>query len=353
MRYLKIRDDLVLVEQTVPALSKVKAAPVSTNHILIFDRSYSMSYELRGLGQDIITKLKELPAGDTVTLGWFSGEGEKNFILKGFKINEEGDYKALEKAVNSNLTPVGCTCFSEILADTDQVINDLAVFSDNVTLSFFTDGYPVVSNRTKEIENIHKALKAIENKITAGLFIGYGNYYNKALMNDMANGIGGSLTHCSSLGEYQTQLSEFFQGTTDVAKKVKVVLITDTQQSDVVFSLNGGAVNSYLVSPDNTVILSPNKSSASQVYVLTKAAPKGATEVTLTKESKDPLLKGAYASALLLTQKAKSDEALEILGTVGDVALINRVNNAYTLEEFGQAEGKIKRAVTHTKARFA
>ena len=101
MRSLKIRDGLVLVEQTVPATGKGKAIPVSTNHILIFDRSYSMSYELKSLGKDLILKIKDLPVGDTVTLGWFSGEGEHNFILKGFKITEDRDYKVLEKTINA------------------------------------------------------------------------------------------------------------------------------------------------------------------------------------------------------------------------------------------------------------
>lgn len=353
MRYLEIMDDLVLVEQTIPALSKAEIV-ATTNHILIFDRSYSMSQQLRQLGKDLISKLKELPVGDTVTLGWFSGEDEYNIILKGFKITEDRDYKILEDTVNGNLQPVGCTCFSEILLYTDQVVADLSALSENFTLSFFTDGHPVVRDRTREIKDIKRALTTLESKISSGLFIGYGNYYNKQLMAEMASTLGGSLTHCSTLDEYKDQLSTFLSGASEAGKKVRVKLATDTTKTDVAFSLVGGVVNSYEVTDENTVN-AVAKSTASQLFVLTKAPPQGAVKVDLaelTTKKNDPLLKGAYASALLLTQKAKSDQALEVLGVLGDVALINQVNNAYTIEEFGKVEGKIKRAVTHQAARF-
>lgn len=358
MRFVKIRSDLFLIEQKVPQIKKTDNQPPTTsnvNHIIIYDRSYSMSRELKQLGQDVVEKIKELPVGDSITLGWFSGEGQYNFILKGYKISDTRDFKVLENTVNNNLSPVGCTCFSEVLTDTKQVIKDLSKLSDSFSFTFFTDGYPVVSDYEKEIKNIEKAIAEIEGNIASSLLVGYGNYYNKDLMAKMATNLGGSLTHCSSLAEYKISLSDFMVEASENGAKIKVALNADTQESDLVFGIKNQSITPYKISEDNTISFTPKKSGDSIIYILAKVPPKG-EEVEFTQDAlanRDPLVKGAYAASYLLTQKAKSDVALDILGVLGDKALIDAVNNSFTLEEFGTTEKKIKKAVTHpTYGRF-
>jgi hypothetical protein len=142
MRYLKVKDNLYLFEQTVPQQEK-SSKKETLNHIWIYDRSGSMYNLLSGLADDMIARSRTIPPGDTISLGWFSSDGgEFKFILKGFRVTEDRDYKAVEDAINNNKTTIGWTCFSEILLDTENVINDLAVISPNFALCFFTDGYP-------------------------------------------------------------------------------------------------------------------------------------------------------------------------------------------------------------------
>ena len=57
-------------------------API--NHIWIYDRSGSMEGTLAPLCKDIVEQAKLLKKGDTLTLCWFSGEGQNDCILKGF-----------------------------------------------------------------------------------------------------------------------------------------------------------------------------------------------------------------------------------------------------------------------------
>lgn len=355
MRFLNFNNKLFLVEQVVASL-ETKVTASNINHVLIYDRSYSMYRELSRLGADVLEKVKELPVGDTITLGWFSGEGQFNFILKGYKISGDNDFKVLEKAINANLSPVGCTCFSEILAGTDQVVQDLSAISNTFSLTFFTDGYPVVSNYRSEIDSIQKAVKLIEGKIASSLFVGYGNYYNKSLMATMANGLGGSLVHCSSLLEYKNSLAEFMTGAAESNPKVNVTLGMDNQKGDLVFGIRNHDISSYAVVDGGNISFAPKKTGSSSIFVLTKCAPANSEEVEISKTTltaRDPLIKGAYAASYLLTQTAKSDVALEILGSLGDRALIDSVNNAFTLAEYGKTENKIKRAVTHpTYGRF-
>ena len=141
LRHYKIKEDLYLVEQTIPQEKTESAKTLTTNHIWVYDRSYSMSYDLKQLAKDIIEKSKHVPRGDTISLGWFSGEGDFNFILKGFKITSDSDYSILTKAVENYKSPVSCTCFSEILADTKNVISTV-IWNQNLQrigqVQFFT-----------------------------------------------------------------------------------------------------------------------------------------------------------------------------------------------------------------------
>jgi len=354
MKYVKVKKNLCLIEQEVATTAKSGAtpAPSSTNHIWIYDRSGSMYGELNGLTKDLIERAKTIPVGDTITLGWFSGEGQRNFMLKGFKIGDKQDYKVLEDTINKNSSTVGMTCFSEILSDTDQVLKDLAVFGENYALCFFTDGYPTVYPLEGEVRKIHAAIAKIEARISSSILVGYGNYYNKELMAEMAQKLGGSLIHCSALPEFSLQLTSFIADSSENEKKLMVPLaIFRPSAGDIVFSINNSQINTYEVE-DGKVNFIPKKKGKNYLYHLTSTIgiPGGYTETTV--DESESLTKAVYASAYILTQKTKTDVALDMLGNIGDKALIDTVSNSFTNEEYGKAEAKIKSAVIHKKSRF-
>jgi hypothetical protein len=62
--------------------------------------------------------------------------------------------------------------------------------------------------------------------------------------------------------------------------------------------------------------------------------------------------RAAAAAALVLSMKTKVAHALEILGNLGDVALVDAINNAFTNEEYGKAEAKIRAAIKSPAGRF-
>lgn len=358
MRYLKVKDGLYLLEQTIE--QKEKSSKKDTlNHIWIYDRSGSMYNLLSGLADDMIAHSKTIPPGDTISLGWFSSDGgEFKFILKGFKVTEERDYKAVEDAINNNKTTIGWTCFSEILLDTENVINDLAVISPNFALTFFTDGYPVVGNYKKELSNIHQAIANIEASLSSVLLVGYGDYYNKELMSDMAERFGGMLVHSGDLKTFRVSMDSFL---TDAREKdlKQIVDLTFPSSLGIVFSVSGNSVNIYQPNAANQIRYSPTKGSDNRIYILTDTYPKAAKEVTFTDENVkgadaevEPLIKASYATAMILTQRTKTDLALDALACLGDKALINDVSNAFTNAEYGKAEANIQAATTNTSDRF-
>lgn len=360
MQHITITPKLFLVEHPVPKAAASPPRPENINHIWEIDRSGSMSSLLPKLVQDLRTKVRDLPLGDTLTLGWFSGEGQRNFVLKGFKLNDKQDYTTLDKAFASLERSMGTTCFSEILIDTDQVLEDLKVISPNFAFILFTDGYPVVSNYSREVERIHTALSNIKGKLTASLLVGYGDYYNKELMAQMAEKVGGALIHSSDLPTFSVAFSSFVEDARESSGDRVVMDVGSKWDSNTVFfGINGKQINLLQPNDKNEISFPVSKKAKDFLYVLTNTLPSGSREVTLSDAAlrgksagAESAVKGAYAAAYILTQKTKTDLALEVLGKLGDKAMVDAVTNAFTNAEYGAAEGKLAKAMAAPSKRL-
>jgi len=363
MRYYKIKKNLFLIEQEIRGIETPKV-PEPINHIWIYDRSYSMSYDLPALAKDLIYKAKEIPKGDTLSIGWFSSEGKYNFILKGFKITDDSDYIILENAINKNKTPIGCTCFSEILEATETVIEDLSVFSDKFSLMKFTDGYPVVSNYSKEIKAIYAAIQKLEGKITSSCMIGYGNYYNRDLMMQMAERLGGSHIHSNSLPQFRIALDELIKNAGNTSGKIPIKFTGAKPTENIIYSLNvhlkkSASINLYRQKDDGTIMYPPiTTDSKEYIYFLTNKLSGSEQEVLLCEDhflrptQNESMLQAIYALSCILNQKAKTDEALEVIGSLGDTKLVDILYNAFTNSEHGEAEDALKQAIHSPKERL-
>jgi len=363
MRYYTVKENLYLIEQEIPG-TDAPVIPDPVNHIWIYDRSYSMSQDLQALAKDLIYKAKEIPKGDTLSLGWFSSEGQFNFVLKGFRVVDSTDYTILENAINKNKTPIGCTCFSEILFDTKNVIEDLSVISDKFSLMFFTDGYPVVSSYSREIESIYSAIGELEGKVTSSCMIGYGNYYNRELMMEMAERLGGSLIHSNNLPQFSIALEELIKNSGSTAGKVPVNFPGAQPTENIIFSLNVDFQNSATINmfrqKEDGVIMYPSVmgSSTEHIFFLTNKLSGNEEEITLTENdltrptNKEPIIRALYSLACILNQKTKTDEALEVIGSLGDIRLVDSLNNAFTNSEYGAVEDELRKAVHSPKERL-
>jgi hypothetical protein len=346
---------LVLVEQEVKVPESKTAVPDSVNNFFLFDRSGSMAWDLPKLGLNLKAKIRELPEGDTITIGWFSGEsGQYRFVVKGHKLQTVKDWEALDKIVDQNLSPIGLTCFSEILSDLNSVVQEVTALNPFAcSLTFFTDGYPVVRDHFKENESIRKAIAAVSGKIASTLLVGYGDYYNKTLMASMADQFGGSLIHSDNVEEFTNRLQTFWTDARENGERIPVKLDCKNGE-DIAFSLNGNQVIYYDTTQD-TILFTPAKKGKNYIYYLTTKIPVDGKEVQLTDakcKGSDALVKGSYALAYMLVQSTKTDLALEILSKIGDVELINMVTNSYTNAEYGAVEARILSSIIAPSKRF-
>jgi hypothetical protein len=307
------------------------------NWVYILDFSGSMGWTLDPLAQHVMTEIRKVPVGDTVTIGWFSGVGYFGWIVKGSQIIGQESYEIIDRMIQGNLYTRNTTCFSEILKDVDQVVKDLSAFSDVFNLLFFTDGCPVVPSVTAEVTAVEKAITAIASRLSAALFIGYGNYYNRELMKDMAGWAGGALVHSRDLNTTQQQVDDFMIDGLVSAGRVEIVLDED---AELAFALNGNQVVTLNI-PASFIVSAPI---GTKVWAITKEIKGGnipAVDIT-----------AKYAAAAALTREGQLGQAMEILGEIGDVHLIDRLDSAFTLDDIGETEAEIVRAVVDEDVRF-
>lgn len=347
MKSTQIAPELHLITIARPKASggATNATLKPTNQVVVLDRSGSMGWTIDKLCEDAKARVRSFKLGDTLTLGWFSGEGDFRFELIGYKLGSEADYSTVDKVLDRLKSTRNTTCFSGVLFDIEKIIATLSAISDRFALFFLTDGCPVVSNYQREIDSIYKAIDAIKGKIAASMLVGYGNYYNRELMTQMATRLGGTLVHSNNPEDVLVSMGQFINDSADAEPKISVSV--PVQNPVAVFTVAGAQVNLY--EPENGAVAVSMGKGEGTLYVLSQTPPKGADSADLTDKT---ALRGAYAAAWVLSQQAKSDVALEVLSTIGDVALVESMANAFTNDEFGAAEKRIARAATSEAKRF-
>jgi hypothetical protein len=165
-------------------------------------------------------------------------------------------------------------------------------------------------------------------------------------MSEMAEKLGGSLTHAVNLANFSITLNAFVANA-ETSKRVPIQIDEDINENTLVFNIAGENVNVYTVNENNEVLVSCADDEIN-LYVLTDTQPNAVT-VTDVDEN---LTKACYASAYLLTQKTKTDVAIDVLAFTGDKRVIDAVTNAYTNAEYGRAEKSLQDAIIDPSKRL-
>lgn len=346
MSCVKINDKLFVIEQSVKN-DGVSENRGTVNHIWLYDRSGSMWESIKELTNQMIKLSRQIPKGDTLSIGWYSSKGQRNFILKGFKISEDSDYDVLENAILNNNSTIGLTCFSEIIEDTAQVIEDLSIFSDVYSFHMFTDGYDNSSSN----KEIFDAISKIKGKLSSAMYVGFGYYYNKELLTKMAEHTGAMLIHSSMISDYSDSITRLVDLSGSSSPKQQV--LPPVEDPMAVFTITPQGVILGSVNDDGMVSVSP-QGERTQLYYVSTTAPDGADIIDVANVGEDDfdLMASLYASSLVLTQQMKTDVALEIVGGLGDKSFIDRVANSYTIDEYGAVEYKLEEAVNDQSKRY-
>lgn len=348
MRHYQLKPNLVLVETEVEHNTKTSEGPA--HHVWVWDRSGSMYGDIDRLTQDIIEKIPTINKGDYLSLGWFSGSGQHDFIVRGYKVGE--DITDVQKLVKKYSDTVGLTCFSEIITETEKVVDSLMDIAPNVSFVFFSDGCPTVGNYNKEVETVFDGLERLKDKVTASMLIGYSHYYNKVLMSDMAERLGGSFTHANNVPAFSQLLADHNTNFREAGNKITV---DAPVKGSLIFSVFGNSIVRYKPNSKNKISFTICKGAKDYIYTLTDSVPSKSEEIKDLDAlgPRNSFLKGMYGAAIALSQTGDVQLAVDVLGSIGDKKLIDTLYDAFTNDEYGTAEKEIATAMASPSARFA
>jgi hypothetical protein len=305
------------------AIPKSEAAITNpTNYFFITDLSGSM-YGVQNELRETLKSIKNLIGPkDTFSLAYFSSYGDYNWICKGASASA-----GLDKLIEQNVYVRGLTCFTQVLDSLKITVADVNALtgSSNDVLFFLTDGYPNDRSPEREILNISKELRGLfsEKRI-----VGYSLYYNRQLLLEMAERMGGVFNHISDFKEVKKNASSI------VANKKQVKIINLPSVYDLVWQVTSDDIIPLDSStPKIEAIVSDKKS---ELYAV------NLNELDSLPDDQLNSPNFVYSLAYMLSQKNKANLGVNILRMANDHNNAKMLRKAFTTLQKGQAENNLK-----------
>lgn len=297
------------------------------NHVYVVDVSGSMYSDLPKVRQHLKNIISVIAKPeDTFSVIWFSGRGQCGVVFENWLVSDIQSVSAMHGAIDRYLKPVGLTGF------TDPIILSMSLnLTPGKVNSFImmTDGYDNQSSKTAIIEAASR-LPAVYKNVA---FIEYGYYADRDMLAKMAEAASGVHLFADGYDKYEEAMSVAFTGTARVpmqdvrvSEKVKAVLYTYNSTIRI-------------VQPNLNVVSVPED--VSRLYAVNPSA-------SFSKLADDHLYVVLYYAV------KTGDDALtwKALAALGDIALVEAYQNAFTKQELSIVEDLVVKAVFDTTARF-
>jgi hypothetical protein len=314
----------------IPKNNTESKAP--SNYYFITDLSGSMYSAQKQLRETLKAAKDLISQGDTFSLAYFSSYGDFNWICKGSTISSKG----LDKIIEDNIYVRGLTCFTQVLESLKTVVKDVETLSQNSdnVLYFLTDGYPNDHSPTHEVLSLSKELR---DKFTQKRIVGYSSYYNRSLLIEMAENIGGVFNHISDFTEMKKSASDM------ISNKKTVVSVKLPQSFDLVWQVTDSDILPLEVKADNTVSALATKKE-SELF----AVNYNELNTLPAEQLNNPTF--VYSLAQILSQKNKANLGVLVLRKAGDNVSAKKLQKAFTVLQKGQAENFLKEKATSLSA---
>lgn len=341
-KHIKLSDDYYLVSQEV-ATNTVVDVVKKTNHVFIVDVSGSMYYDLPLIRKQLKNKLSNLMnEGDTITIIWFSGNGESGILKEEVEVKSLKTLTDFHNAIDKWLVPVGLTAFLKPLELTKEVIERIKINRpDSVfSLIFLTDGY----NNDCPWNEVIKTLKGLENDLAASTFVEYGYYADTKKLTEMASLVGGEKISTGDFDEFEPVFETKISSGLKSSKKISVT-IKDRYLYDFAFTVNDdGSVLLYNIPKDGSVLVPEN---TNELYFFSDK------EIGEVNQDKIPEKEQSlYAAIYLLSDKLMNFEAEKVFYALGDNYYYRQLMNAYGKQKLNAFKNAIKSCVVDQSKRF-
>lgn len=328
---IKINDTLSLIGTLYSPSTEVKEVSQNSNYIYIGDNSGSMWGEIDKLRETLKRECRKLKIGDTLTLAHFSDYNNYKYFVKSLLITANFDFGKIDVLIDKYLKADGLTCYTQVLKEAKEVIDDIRTISssDNFSLCFLSDGFP---NDHSPMNEILSAIENIRGSVNQSYIIGYGRYYNKPVLSQMAETLGSTLIHNDDEKSFNTTFSNFISQKPE-GKNWKIQL--NSKNPHFFVNLQGDVVR-ISGNGDNEAFI-PQTKLGIIVWEISNSG------VGNSYNNED--LKYLYAAALVLSQSVRTWDAMNVLSIIGDKFLLEKMNSAFTTAQYGFVETLIASAV--------
>ena len=353
----KIADKLFLVHQTLSHSKDApkKAVEVPTDHIMIYDCSGSMSWDLPKIREQVKKKLpKMLRENDTFSAIWFSGRRECGILLEKEPVATLKDLQDVEKAVDRWLKPVGLTGFKEPLELATDLCAKLGGKGRAISVTFMSDG---CDNQWPRAD-ILKAIEKLGPKVSSSTFVEYGYYADRPLLTAMAEKAGGVLIFAEDFDRYQPAFEAAMTKKATGAKRVEVDIKGDPI-GGFAYALVDGDLMTFTATSGTVAV----PEDLQEVYYLSPSSigKQRGDVVAVSKDGANPkadsadvgMLDGVYAATSLFAVRMKPDVVYPLLKSLGDVALIEQFSTCFGKQKYSAFMETAKDAAFGKTARWS
>jgi len=293
------------------------------NYFILIDNSGSIYSSVNALKQTVSSVHKNMNEGDTISIGRFSGRNSNEWFVRGASKSAN-----IAPLIETKIYSSGLTHFNKPLEELrDVVIKDVTLLSGsfNNVFYFLSDGY---SNDQSPEDVTLRICDALNNKFSSKTIVGYGSYYNRSLLLDMADRIGGTFNHVSSYQELKDS------GEILVKNKKTLKTIDLPKNYDLVWQVTSNEVIP-LVSVDSKVsVLETNEDA--ELFAVDYSELDSLPQEHLSD------MKFVASLAMMLSQKSKANLAVSLLRKAGLPDRAKKLQKAFTVTQKGKEENALK-----------
>lgn len=295
-----------------------------TNYVVLVDTSGSTYGFLDEIKETVIAVNQLVDNDSTITIGYFSGQDDYAFPVRGLNIKDNN----LNKLIQEKFYSHGLTNYIQSLNTLEQIIQDVKLTSgnDNFEFYFLSDG---MHNTGGSISEVYKICKQLKTQFNTKTIIGYGSYYDRNVLLNMSENLDGQFIHVSNLQEMNVTYTNFMK-----SQKTKKNIPVD-QKYDLVWQVTENDIIKLTQHDDNSVDVFETKIE-SNLYAI------NFNEIDSINVTDDRSTTFNYSLAYVLSQANKANLGVKHLRRVGALNDAKLLQKAFTVAAKGQAENDLK-----------
>lgn len=307
---------------------KTMSTKSACNHVYVVDVSGSMYNDLPKIRQHLknIISVVAQP-DDTFSVIYFSGRGQCGVVFENVLVSDASTVQMMHSSIDRYIKPIGLTGFMDPMQKSLDLNLDPSKVNNFIML---TDGYDNQSSRS----DILLQSATLGQKYQSVTFIEYGFYADRDLLSKMAGSCGGFHIFADSIVKYESMIEDVVRG----VSRVNNIEVKINKRAKHGVYIQAGQIK--IVDAKDGIVLVPED--VERVYSIVPG------DVLNKQLSEDHL----YMILFYAAKTNFTELVWKTLQALGDVAMVEAYQNAFTKQEVSTFEDLVNAAVLDPALRY-